>query len=153
MVSASQIETRSSFAPPSAPIEPVQGVKNDDARDSAKPENARNSSGVPSQSEAHSSESAYSVDISVEAQRATANNPGAVRQAGEAPDQQPAPPQGLNKTSGPSATAESTAVGAASDSTAETNQVTSFVSERTGNDTNNQTEAGRTLGQVIDTFA
>ncbi len=36
---------------------------------------------------------------------------------------------------------------------ARTNQVTSFESERTGNDTNDKTEAGRTLGQVIDTFA
>lgn len=36
---------------------------------------------------------------------------------------------------------------------ARTNQVTSYESERTGNDTNDKTEAGRTLGQVIDTFA
>ena len=34
-----------------------------------------------------------------------------------------------------------------------TNQVTSFQSERAGNDTRSTTEAGRTLGQVVDTFA
>ena len=35
----------------------------------------------------------------------------------------------------------------------ETNQTTSYESERRGNDTRNETEAGRTLGQVIDAYA
>ena len=79
---------------------------------------------------------AYRIEISEEASRLTDASP--IEPAGaDTPDPEVADPNAAEPANDPP----------------ETNQVTSFEQERTGNDTRNETEAGRTLGQVIDAFA
>lgn len=138
MVEAAQIEQRLAFEPRTARVEPV-GRNESVARESNKPDFF----GGPTarQGATDEREAAYSVEISSEAQQLAASGPGARTQPAR---------QDLDATVETSATAS---IGSNAGDDTETNQVTSFVGERTGNDTRNETEAGRTLGQVIDTFA
>jgi len=151
MVASPQIEQRLAFEPRSAAVEPTAQTDGN-----ARGTNRTASGNVPSTQRTNGSNPAYSVEISDEAQRIAANDPGNTPRP-EAP--QAGPPesgtrQDLNATVETSATTSiDAAVGGTRDDGSTTNQVTSFESERTGNDTRNDTEAGRTLGQVIDTFA
>jgi hypothetical protein len=149
MVATAQIETRLAYESQTPSFEPASGGTSGVARQSNKPDFLGGSSKTGQTESARGSDAAYSVEISDEAQRVAAS------EQANAPKQTSAEPQGLDATVETSATADrgSVAGAAPEDGGSETNQVTSFQSERTGNDTRNETEAGRTLGQVIDTFA
>jgi hypothetical protein len=141
MVEAAQIEQRLAFEPRTAPVQPG-GEGGSVARESNKPD-LTSTQGAP-ESSSGSSNAAYSVEISNEAQQVAAND----SDRGSQPTR-----QDLNASVETSSTAPIGSNAGASNDASETNQVTSFEGERTGNDTSNETEAGRTLGQVIDTFA
>jgi len=144
MVASPQIEQRLAFETRTAPVDPAAQGGTDAARTGNQPDFG---GGATSSQPANGNESAFSVDISAEAQRITAGD--TVRTDGPQTDAaEPGTGQDLDATVETSATA-----GEAPDDAGTTNQVTSFEGERTGNDTRNDTEAGRTLGQVIDTFA
>lgn len=140
MVEAAQIEQRLAFEPRTAPVEPADR-NGGAARESNKPDFLGRRTAPQETTEGR--DTADSVEISDEARQIAANDPG---------NRTEEPRQDLNSTVETSATSSIGSNAGASDG-AETNQVTSFESERTGNDTRNETEAGRTLGQVIDTFA
>jgi hypothetical protein len=137
MADVSQVETSFSFEPRTAPVNPTGPNR-------PQGPGANDSSRSPEGAPAGRSDDAVSVALSNEAQRLP---------AAPAPDaaargtQEPAAPDTTFETSAPDGIEGSDGTGG------ETNQVTSFESERTGNDTHSTTEAGRTLGQVIDTFA
>lgn len=71
-----------------------------------------------------------------------------------APDENVAPPADDGVAAKPSLqTAANEPITPGADDPLETNQDSSLALEEAGNDTLNETEAGRTLGQVIDVFA
>jgi len=153
MVEATQFEQRLAFEPRTAPVDPAGKDGNSVARESNKPD----LSGGSSAQRANGSDGpAYSVEISDEAQHVAANDSGNASrtEATQEGAQQTSARQDLNATAETSATSGiGSTVNEIRDDGSTTNQVTSFEGERTGNDTQNETEAGRTLGQVIDTFA
>jgi len=151
MVATSQIESRLAFEPQTTPVDPSSRGGDSVARESNKPDLV---SGSAPRATTGGREPADSVEISNEAQRIAANDPGTASRTRAPQDNRDTASQGLNSTVETSAIADTgSSVGETPDRAASTNQVTSFESERTGNDTRNETEAGRTLGQVIDTFA
>ena len=98
---------------------------------------------------------AFRIELSDAAQRLTDLSPIEPADPKTAEPEQPATPEDAPQAAaavGEPEDAEDAGVAATEDG-ADTNQVTSFAQERTGNDTRNETEAGRTLGQVIDAFA
>jgi hypothetical protein len=125
MADVSQVETSFSFEPRTAPVNPTGATR-------PQGPGANDSSRSPEGAPAGRSDDAVTVALSSEAQRVS---------------QEPAAPDTSFETSAPDG------IEGSDDAGGETNQVTSFESERTGNDTHSTTEAGRTLGQVIDTFA
>jgi hypothetical protein len=153
MVEATQIEQRLAFEPRTAPVDPAGQDRNSVARESNKPDL---SGGASVQRTNGGDGPAYSVEISDEAQHVAANDSGNTSRTDTTQDrtQQTSAREDLNATVETSGTSGAgSTVGETRDDGSTTNQVTSFESERTGNDTQNRTEAGRTLGQVIDTFA
>jgi len=153
MVEATQIEQRLAFEPRTAPVDPAGQDGSRVARESNKPDLG---GGASVERTNGGDEPAYSVEISSEAQHVAANDSGNTprtdtTQAGTQPS---SGPEDLTASVETSATSDiGSTVGETRDDGSTTNQVTSFEGERTGNDTHNRTEAGRTLGQVIDTFA
>lgn len=151
MVATTQIEAKLAFEAPKTPGDVSSGGGGSVARETNKPDLLSNASNTAPQSRASGADEAVSVEISEEAQQIAANDPGT---ATSNQSQQAGAPQGLDGTVETSATAQTGSPADSSfDGNDRTNQVTSFEGERTGNDTSNNTEAGRTLGQVIDTFA
>lgn len=151
MAASSQIEQRLAFEPRTPPVDPAGQTGT--APHGKKPDHggATSTSGISGGGHA-----AYSVDISDEAQRIAANDTGNTTR----PDTPKADTQQTNTRDDLNATIKTDATASIGSNVSETrsdgsttNQVTSFESERTGNDTHDETEAGRTLGQVIDTFA
>ncbi len=153
MVASTQIEQRLAFEPRTAPVDPVGQDGNSVARESNKPD----FSGGTSAPRTNGGDGpAYSVEISDAAQHVAANDLGNASRTETTQEgaQQTSDRQDLNATVETSATSGvGSTVSETRDDGSTTNQVTSFEGERTGNDTQNETEAGRTLGQVIDTFA
>ena len=131
MADVSQVETSFSFEPRTAPVNPAGPSRPQDTGGNA----ARSQEPAT----AARSNDAFSVDLSSEAQRVS-SAPEAAVDGSETPDT-------TLETSAPLGVAGS------DDAGPETNQVTSFESERTGNGPRNASEASRTLGQVVDTFA
>lgn len=151
MVATTQIEAKLAFEPPKTPGDVSSGGGGSVARDSNKPDLLSGASNTAPRRQASDADEAVSVEISEEAQRVAANDPGS---ATGNQTQQAGAPQGLEALVKTSATAQTgTPADSSFDGDDRTNQVASFEDERTGNDTRNDTEAGRTLGQVIDTFA
>jgi len=150
MVATTQIEAKLAFEPPKTPGDVTSGSGGTVARESTKPDLLSSASSTAPQSQVSGGDEAVSVEISAEAQRVAANDPGNAASN----ETHRGAPQDLDATIETSATAQTgTPADASFDGNDRTNQVTSFENERTGNDTRNNTEAGRTLGQVIDTFA
>ena len=147
MVEAAQLEQRLTFETRTPPVEqPGQQDVNSVARDSNRPDFIRGGD----DSASDTSNPADSVEISPEAQRIAANDSeNTAQNTAQNDSQETQSRQDLASPVETSATAEIGSTNAGGG----TNQVTSFTDERTGNDTQNDTEAGRTLGQVIDTFA
>ena len=134
MADVSQVETSVSFEPRTPPVNPAGPNRSQDTGGNAAP---RSSDAAQS----GRSGDAVSVALSSEARRLLS-----------APDAA----GGTQEPAGPDTTVETSAPGGiegSDDAGEETNQVTSFQSERTGNDTHSTTEAARTLGQVVDAFA
>jgi hypothetical protein len=153
MVASTQIEHRLTFEARTAPVDPAGQDGNSVALESNKPDLG---GGTSAQRTNGGGEPAYSVDISDEAQHVAANDSASASRTDttQAGTQQTSAREDLNATVETSATlGVGSTVGETRDDGSTTNQVTSFEGERTGNDTQNRTEAGRTLGQVIDTFA
>lgn len=150
MVATTQIEAKLAFEPPKTPEFGSSGGSGSVARESTKPDFTRDSASNPAPAPVSGGNEAFSIDLSASAQQVAANNSGSNSSA-----QQPSTgSSALQSTVEASATAEiGTNAGASASPANDTNQVASFENERSGNDTSNQTEAGRTLGQVIDTFA
>lgn len=147
MVATPHIETKSTFEPRNTAAEPAPGGTHDAKKiglpGSKLAHTARTS--TPSVNSQH--DHAFTVRLSSDARKLSANNSNAPQAADS----------GLKQKIDTTAVKHDKApVDHSIDSVESgkrTNQVTSFESERTGNDTNDKTEAGRTLGQVIDTFA
>jgi hypothetical protein len=156
MVGTSQVETRSAFEPRSAPVEPTPGGISDAGRANRtglQDIGGRDSSGPSEASSSGQSDHAFSIQLSAAAQKFSANDNTGQDTAPQAPDSDSSRKP---DTTGNSPAADTSAADhsiRSDDAGSRTNQFTSFESERTGNDTHNTTEAGRTLGQVIDTFA
>ncbi len=150
MVGTPQIETRHTLEPRSVTAEPAPSGVHDASRlnkislPGATLHNTVRASATPASGQ---SEHAFTIHLSSDARKLSANDSN--------PPQ--APQTGLSKKIDTTAVKNDKAPVDHSirseDAGSRTNQVTSFESERTGNDTNDKTEAGRTLGQVIDTFA
>jgi hypothetical protein len=153
MVEAAQVEQRLSIEPRAGQVEPPNQDGNGIARDGGRPAGV---GGTDSQSSADATRPSDSVEISPEAQRIAANDPGNAPRT-ETPQADTPPTETLQSRDSSVDTAArpdfGPTVGGTTNDGAATNQFTNFQSERTGNDTQNETEAGRTLGQVIDTFA
>jgi hypothetical protein len=139
MTDVSQVETNVSFEPRTPPVNPSDG-------------NRPNRAPEPSSGERE--DAAFSVDLSSEAQQLSASSEPA----------QPTPggQGGSNEGFGPDSssgfdtsieTSATDGIDPSNGSGSNTNQVTSFEGERTGNGSRNTSEANRTLGQVVDTFA
>jgi hypothetical protein len=129
MSDVSQVESKFSVEPRAASVNPTPSVS-----PARSPEPARGGR----------DETAVNVEISNEAQQLAANGDSAPEAPTPADDRPPAD----------SGNSPETAFRASSgDGGTRTNQVTGFASERTGNGTRNASEANRTLGQVVDTFA
>ena len=149
MVATTQIEAKLAFEPPKTPEFGSSGGSGSVARESTKPDFTRDSASNPAPAPVSGGNEAFSIDLSADAQQVAAND------SGNSSAQQPSTgSSALQSTVESSATAEvGSNAGASAAPANDTNQVASFENERSGNDTSNQTEAGRTLGQVIDTFA
>jgi len=152
MVATTQIEAKLAFEPPKTPEYGTSGDSGSVARESTKPDFIRGSENSAAPGPVSGGDEAFSIDLSAQAQQVAANDPGSAAQSGtqsSAPDA-----SALSSTVETSATAEiGSNTGASSAPANDTNQIASIENERSGNDTSNTTEAGRTLGQVIDTFA
>lgn len=132
MSDVSQVDTTFSVEPRAASVNPTPSVS--PARTPEPPRGGRD-------------ETAVNVEISNEAQQLATN--------GDSAPEAPTPAE--NRTPADSGNSLETAfrasTGDGGDGGSRTNQVTSFATERTGNGTRNASEANRTLGQVVDTFA
>ncbi len=129
MTDLSQVDAKASFEPRTAPV--TSSGEGRPQRTEGETSSSRPAETAP----AGRSDAAYSVDLS-----------NAAQQVSSAPAPQQPEPE----------TSSALPAGGESDlpdSGTPTNQVTSFQAERNGNDTRSTSEASRTLGQVIDTFA
>jgi hypothetical protein len=137
MADVSQVETSFSFEPRTAPVNPAGANR---------PQDTGGNTPSPSTETAASGrgDEAVTVELSSEAQRVSST---AAPDQATGETQQPAAPDTSFQTSAPSG------IEGSDDAGAQTNQVTSFESERSGNGPRNASEASRTLGQVVDTFA
>lgn len=152
MVATTQIEAKLAFEPNTASGDLSSGGAGGAARESNKPDFIRNSANDSGAAPASSGDEAVRVELSPEARQiATSENGDAARDR---------PVQSTTSTDPLQAKIDSdatTVLGGVVDPTSDvadvSNQVASTENEQAGNDTSNRTEAGRTLGQVIDTFA
>ncbi|MPY75115.1 MAG: hypothetical protein GEU87_12725 [Alphaproteobacteria bacterium] len=136
MADVSQVETSFSFEPRTAPVTPAEPKRPQGA-------DANNSSRPSEPSEGGRSDAAFNVDLSNAAQQLSSNDNAAP--AGSEADEAPVPDSSVRTSA--------SGVENSDDAGSRTNQVTSFESERTGNGNPDASEASRTLGQVVDTFA
>lgn len=150
MVATTQIEAKLAFEPPKTPEFGTSGGSGSVARESTKPDFIRGSENSAAPAPVSGGDEAFSVDLSEQAQQVAANDPGTAAQS-SGPSSAPNA-SALDSTVETSATA-GVGSSAGAESGRNTNQVASIENEQSGNDTSNRTEAGRTLGQVIDTFA
>jgi hypothetical protein len=141
MTDVSQVETNVSFEPRTPPVNPSDGNRPNRA---------------PEPSSGGREDAAFSVDISSEAQQLSSGSepaqpaPGGQGGSSDSFGFQAGSSSGFDTSFETSAT---DGIDQADGSGSNTNQVTSFESERTGNGPRNTSEATRTLGQVVDTFA
>lgn len=136
MADVSQVETSFSFEPRTAPVAPAEPERPQGG-------DANNSSRPSEPTVGGRSDAAFNVDLSNEARQLSS---GDAAPAGSDTDE-------TSLSDGSPGTAASGGVNDSSDAGSRTNQVTSFESERTGNGDPDASEAARTLGQVVDTFA
>lgn len=137
MADVSQVETSFSFEPRTAPVTPAE-PKRPQGTD------ANNSSRPSEPSEGGRSDAAFNVDLSNAARQLSSNDNAAP--ADSDADEAPVPDSSVR-------TPASGGTDNSDDAGSRTNQVTTFESERTGNGNPDASEASRTLGQVVDTFA
>ena len=140
MADVSQVETSFSFEPRTAPVTPAEPKRpqGTDANNAARPSEP---------SEGGRSDAAFNVDLSNAARQLSSNDNAAPTgsEAGSETDEAPVPESSVRTSA--------SGVENSDDAGSRTNQVTSFESERTGNGNPDASEASRTLGQVVDTFA
>jgi hypothetical protein len=157
MVATTQIEAKLAFEPNSTPGDVTYGNGtsggNSVPRESNRPDFIGNSANDSGAAPASRGDEAFQIDLSEAAQQIGPTETGDA--ARDRPQLSTTNTQPLEATIESSGTA---VIGGTADPTADiaadaSNQVASIGNEQAGNDTSNRTEAGRTLGQVIDTFA
>lgn len=159
MVNAANLETRLSVEPPAPPPAEQAGESRDaDATQDFEPAGVNTPSPAPAADRIDISDAARAVESAptastdtgtAEIQPANADVASVVQASANAPA-----PAGNDaaRQSSPQSTPTEPAARIENDPLA-SNQDSSLALEEAGNDTLNETEAGRTLGQVIDVFA
>lgn len=149
MDAAPQIASKSTADQKVTPVEVVFPDRNSVADRDGRFGDSQSDGAGDSAAEANA---AFRIELSDAAQRPTNPSPIEPADPETAEPEQPATQDDAPEAATAVGEPEETAVAVTEDG-ADTNQVTSFAQERTGNDTRSETEAGRTLGQVIDAFA
>lgn len=165
MVDAANLESRLSFEPPAPPpVDQTDDPRDVEAQQSFEPAPANapapatDSVDISDAARAIDAAPAASADVdSVDIQPADATDVGAVQfnETTPAPGQNAEPVAVDDGAAAQSSlqTAANEPITPGAEDPLETNQDSSLALEEAGNDTLNETEAGRTLGQVIDVFA
>ncbi len=165
MVDAANLETRLSIEPPAPP----PADRSDESRRGEATQGFRQTPGdtpIPAADSVDLSDAAQAIGPipEVTANAGAAEIPSSDREDDDsrrndagvsAPSETAGPPPANNGVAAqPSLqTAATDPITPGADDPLETNQISSVALEEAGNDTLNETEAGRTLGQVIDVFA